>query len=414
VERANQIAGKTFISYRRTRAKEIELLVAALHDRGVPTWQDISNLAMGQAEEDLKEALVDPLISSAILWITPDVVDSPIIRKVEMPELLNRARKEEAFFALLVAAGSLDYDGVAALGKGHVPFDLGQFNICKLNGDPIEHSEAAQVARRVLNQRIEQLHRYLHPDAPLFVRIYSFTPAPFQAGTALTIDWAPRFVNGRTALPGVWEENLLPALKDIVDTIQEKASERAVEITGLLSLPAAVALGCAFLEPRRIKISWRPRQSPDQLWNIDEPRQSSGVVSSLTPDKLEGEDLAVLVSVDNRVGPAFTRSKEHLGINFRAISEIFNPSLPTNVTRHEINSPGEAADIAFIVRQAIITARNQYSEIKRAHLFMAVPVGLAMMIGQLLNTCGMIQTYEFHADNHECPYQPVVLLNPGW
>lgn len=295
-----------------------------------------------------------------------------------------------------------------------MPYDIGEFNISKAAGDPIDHHEAAKIARQILRQRIEMLHRHLPVDEPLIVNIYTGAPPPFQAGNALTIDWTQRFVGGRTALPGAWEDFLLPALKDIVEAIQTQAHERAVEITGLLSLPGAVALGCAFLEPRGIKISWRPRQAPNQFWNIKEPRKSSGFVSTLRPDTLTGEELAVLVSVDNKVSPAFTRSKDYLGVEFRAISEVVNPGLAPDTTRHEINTPGEAADIAFIVRQAIISARNQHPEIKRTHLFMAVPVGLAMMIGQLMNTCGMIQTYEFNADNHECPYQAAVLLNPTW
>ncbi|MEP7341946.1 MAG: SAVED domain-containing protein [Acidobacteriota bacterium] len=412
MQRINQITGRTFISYRRTRVDEIALLVAALHDRGVPTWQDLSNLGMGQAEQSLREALADTVVSSGILWLTPDVADSEMIRKVEMPEIMKRTRDDEAFFALLVAAGKLDYNGVAELGKGYVPYDLGEFNISKVAGDPIDHLEAAKVARLVLRQRIEKLHRHLPADEPLVVNIYTGTPPPFQAGKALTIDWTQRFVGGRTALPGAWEDFLLPALKDIVEAIQTQAPDRAVEATGRLSIPAAVALGCIFLEPRGITISWRPQQASNQFWNIKAPPQTSGFVSTLVPDTLSGEDLAVLVSVDNNVSPAFTHSKPHLATKFRAISEIVNPGLAPGVTRYEINTPGAAADIAYVVRQAIITARNQYPEIRRTHLFMAVPVGLAMMIGQLMNTCGMIQAYEFNADNHA--YQSAVLLNPTW
>jgi WD40 repeat protein len=406
--------GRTFISYRRTRVDEIALLIAALQDRGVPTWQDLSNLGMGQAEENLRKTLGDPMISGGILWLTPDVADSEMIRKVELPLILNRARNDEAFFAVPVAAGGLDFKGAAELGKGYVPYDLGEFNITKVAGDPINHAEAAKVARLVLRQHIEKLHRHLPDDAPLVVNIYTGTPPPFQPDKALIIDWTQRFVGGRTALPGAWEDFLLPALKDIVEAIQTQAPERAVEATGRLSIPAAVALGCIFLEPRGIKISWRPQQALNQFWHIKAPRQTSGFVSTLSPDTLSGEDLAVLVSVDNNINSAFTRSRGHLAARFRAISEIINPGLAPGVTRYEINTAGEAADIAWIVRQAIINARNKHPEIRRTHLFMAVPIGLAMMIGQLMNTCGMIQTYEFNADNHGCPYQPAVLLNPTW
>ena len=90
------------------------------------------------------------------------------------------------------------------------------------------------------------------------------------------------------------------------------------------------------------------------------------------------------------------------------------PYSDPNVTRHEIHTPNVATDIAILVRDAIKHARNQFPDIKTTHLFLAIPVGLAMMIGQLLNTCGLIQTYEYQPDNHECPYQPVIMLNSSW
>jgi hypothetical protein len=120
----------------------------------------------------------------------------------------------------------------------------------------------------------------------------------------------------------------------------------------------------------------------------------------------------VLVSVDNDVTPAFTLSTSHLNVEFRAIAQIANPNLSPDVTRFNISSPGQAADIACVVRQAIVSACNQFSEIRRAHLFMAVPAGLAVMIGQLTNTCVAVQTYEFDR-NRNC-YTPAVLLDPTW
>jgi hypothetical protein len=35
--------GRSFLSYRRARKDEAALLIAAHHDHGIPTWQDIHN-----------------------------------------------------------------------------------------------------------------------------------------------------------------------------------------------------------------------------------------------------------------------------------------------------------------------------------------------------------------------------------
>ena len=59
-----------------------------------------------------------------------------------------------------------------------------------------------------------------------------------------------------------------------------------------------------------------------------------------------------------------------------------------------MDTPGQVADVA---RKTVAAARNMRTEYRitgRIHLFEAVPAGLAMLIGQLLNTLGPVQTYE--------------------
>ena len=39
-----ETTGRSFLSYRRKRRHEAELLITTQHDHGIPTWQDIRNL----------------------------------------------------------------------------------------------------------------------------------------------------------------------------------------------------------------------------------------------------------------------------------------------------------------------------------------------------------------------------------
>jgi hypothetical protein len=76
-------------------------------------------------------------------------------------------------------------------------------------------------------------------------------------------------------------------------------------------------------------------------------------------------------------------------------------------------TPGQAADVAFVVQDGLRIVRREYGNVGNVHLFMAVPAGLAMMVGQLLNTFGSIQTYE-HVLMDGSGYQtPAALLRPG-
>ena len=56
------------------------------------------------------------------------------------------------------------------------------------------------------------------------------------------------------------------------------------------------------------------------------------------------------------------------------------------------------------------SARAQYRVRGKVHLFMAVPVGLAMMIGQLLNILRQVQTYEHVPERATGRYVPAALL----
>ena len=87
--------------------------------------------------------------------------------------------------------------------------------------------------------------------------------------------------------------------------------------------------------------------------------------------------------------PAFAASGPDLP-KLRALIHVRKPGDPP----HRLASAGEAVDLVNKVIAAIKAARRTYREARCTHLFMSVPAGVALMIGQLANTLGPIQTYE--------------------
>lgn len=405
--------GRSFLSYSRSRKHEVELLIAALHDRGVPTWQDVTNLDEEQTEAAIKKTLGDPSTASAILWLTPEVSHSAFIRGIEAPLILERARRrgeQDQFFVIPVLAGGLDYSQIGDVLDPRFSEDLRMWNLRKVDADPISPLEAAQVAKRVLDRRLEAIDRTLPEEEPLRLELFTRpSPPAFKLGTALVLDWLHRF-DGRLAKPGAWDEHLLPALKDIADSVQTRAPRHKVEVTGLAAIPAATALGCSFLAPRGIRIAWR-QPTPgraDQLWSIEESPEPSGFHWELISRDVNARDLAVLVSVAQNVEPGFAASCEDLP-PFRAIVRVAKPG----GDRYDLTTPSQASDVAQVVVAGIRRARIDYRPLGVIHLFMAVPVGLAMMIGQLLNTLGPIQTYEHLPVDAIGRYRAAALLHSG-
>jgi hypothetical protein len=108
--------GRSFLSYRRGRGNEAELLVAAQHDVGIPTWRDVQDLRETPLADELRQVLANPEIANAVLWLTREVAESPVMLRLELPALLERARARDGFFVVPVAAGGLDYGDLAGPG----------------------------------------------------------------------------------------------------------------------------------------------------------------------------------------------------------------------------------------------------------------------------------------------------------
>ena len=400
--------GRSFLSYRRSRAGEAALLLSAQHDHGIPTWQDQKDLTEKPTADELRRILEDRLTANALLWITPDVKDSNMIRKVEVPSILKREAQSDGFFLVPVCAGGIGYKAASEAVDQQLSMDkLEDWNLPKVTGDPISDVEAAGVAQRILRRRLNAIHRQLEPQLPLNITLHTRARPAFQPGTALMIDWSQRF-KGREAESGTWQDVLLPALSEIAAAVRLLGGGRSVVASGLPAIPAATALGVAFLAQAGQKIAWSQYTTgrPEQLWSLEAARENSGFTYKTTERDISAEDLAVLVSVTEDVEPAFAQSPLP---SFRGITKIFHK----DQRRFDITTPGQAADIAYIVEDAMRAARSNHRPLKTVHLFMAVPVGLAMLIGQRLNTFGRVQTYEHIPTDAVGIYKPAALLLPS-
>jgi hypothetical protein len=402
--------GRSFISYRRSRRDEAALLIQAQHDHGIPTWQDIRNLGPVPTEDELRRILTDPSTASAILFITPEVETSAIIREVEVPKIIRRAEARDGFFVVPVAAGGLEFAQAAEVTSNHLSAqNLADWNMHKVPAATVSPTHASDIANRALVQRLDAVHRRLPHGQPLQVGLYVRRPPPIEPGAALVLDWSARFAD-KEATPGIWQDVLLPALERIAKAIRQSAPGREVEAFGLPTLPAAAALGCAFLSTSGLRASWRqiaPGRD-DQLWSLGQPQEDSGFEAQTMSRDPRARDIAVLVSVADNAEPVFVACQKNLPA-LRALVHVVPPA----TYPHIIRTPGEATDVALVVQDGIRTARREYGNIGTVHLFMAVPAGLAMLIGQLLNTFGSVQTYEHVTVDGSGLYKPAALLLPG-
>jgi hypothetical protein len=403
--------GRSFLSYRRTRLNEALLLIEAQHDVGIPTWQDLSDLNEGHTDELLRQVLAADTTANAVCWLTPDIEASDVITRTELPAILKRIDQNDGFFMVPVVAGGLGYQDVTRVVGTYLGLhDLGQWNIRKAASDPISADDAAGVASQVLKRRVQEISKHLAAGEPLRLVLNSRKKPAFEPGVALSLDWTHRF-DGRLANPPeAWREHLLPALETVAKNCEQHASGRRIIAEGLCALPAAVALGSAFLATRRLSLAWRqisPKRAPE-MWSLDEQVESSGFTAHVRSGDVSADDLALLVSVASNVEPAFAASRPRLPA-FRGMLVVTKPgSYP-----HDIETPGKAVDIVRTIAEGLREARDALQPRGTVHLFLAVPAGLAVMIGQTLNTFGPIQTYEHVGTDAVGVYQPAALLAPS-
>lgn len=400
--------GRCFVSYRRVRLSEVERLIRALHEFGVPTWQDLTDLNEQPLEASLRRELVDVNLASGVLWVTPEVAGSPVILNIEVPALADRGKDDELFSLVPVAAGGLSYADAAATARSDISLnDFSTWNIVRVEGDPATDADIEKVATRVLNRRVAAIHKHLPAGEPLIVDVYTRTPAAHHPDATLTIDFTHLF-DGRSAKPGGWDK-VTRALHIVKEALALRAPGRPVHFRGLVGLPAAVALGTTMPATLAMPTAWIQRRPGDEdsLYGLAAKPTPSGFRVDLVDSDYSAVDLAVLVSASENTVPAF-RATRSLG-PFRGIIQV----TPPDGYPHEFNSPGEAVDLAQKLVREIRTARSRYGKVGAVHLFIAGPAGLTFLIGQTLNTLGRVVTYEHLSSSGTGEYVEAVVLTPS-
>ena len=150
--------GRSFLSYRRSRSEEGARLIASQRERGIPTWRDVDDLNTEPTETELRKILRDDNIANAVLWISPETADSPMIRNVEAPIAFERHARDDGFFVVPIAAGGLGYQEAAVAIRNSVSLsNVANWNMIKLEDDPATDPDIAMVANQVLKQRLQAI-----------------------------------------------------------------------------------------------------------------------------------------------------------------------------------------------------------------------------------------------------------------
>lgn len=389
--------GKVFISYRRKRRKETDQLIRALHDRGVPTWRDVDNLVSEPTEGAIRATLNDPQTSGAVLWLTPDIVHSPVIKNVEVPLAVARRRKNDAFWLIIVLADGLNYDGVTELFADSLGGeDLSAWNLTKTSRKWATPLDIQTIANAALEHRVKAVTK---AGPARRVSIHAKGTMLPDPADELALDWTPHFLAGAPT-EASWAA-MAAAAGAVSRQIKKHTSVgQDVHYAGTPSMAAALLLGSTYSTRDGRAPVWMQRQ-PDggayAPWRLaDAPDSAVARSQGWRVDTVFGDmaatDLAVCVSVNDEIAEAFARSRD-ITPPWRAILRIFSER--ERNTRAEPLTAEEAASLVHLVVDEVRAARRQIQGLTSIHLFIAAPAGVSFMLGTTIATLPPITAYEF-------------------
>jgi SMODS-associated and fused to various effectors sensor domain/Cap4 dsDNA endonuclease len=252
---------------------------------------------------------------------------------------------------------------------------------------------------RAISSEQPQTSLWIHGWAK---RHYDLTPT-------VELDWTSHFqIEARSvASPVVWEEKLLPQLRETRTKFAAMTGGTYIDFRGKLPLSASLAVGHIFSEPFGIRFRVeQPSGGEILLWRSDAGTEAFDLHTEETPFDADGSEGIVALSITGNAGPDVLRLASVMPRNFRAFLNL-TPKAGFSAT--SVQSAGQVVSIATQVKELIRRFRT-HRGLTAIHLVLYCPAAVALFLGQRMNALGKVLTWERSADGS---YQPSVTLLTG-
>ena len=380
----------------------------ALRDRGVPTWRDLDDLGPEPTEDELVQTLNGVGIAGAIMLVSPQVAASPMVRVVEAPAILDRYKKRDGFLLKPVLI-NLDYADIdRVLDRPGAFQELSRFDILKVPAESLQAADARRIARAVVKLRLRMI-KAGEPDAPFELGLFS-RRTPGVDGYALRHDVTPYF-DGRFATDRTYG-TIEAALCDSASALAAMGHRIQIAARGNAALPLGVLFGAVY-SPFVFDLAWlqfAPGTSPEN-WSVKTGIEDVDLDIRVSKGDPQSEDLVLAVSINADVEHAVAEYLQTHPLNPRATIHVGLETGPL-----QLGQTMSARQGLKVTYAAIDAARNEKTQLRlkrtNLHLFLACPLGLAVLIGQNLNTFNDCILYE-HIEGGHPAYSEVHRFKPS-
>lgn len=382
-----------FLSYSRDNVKDIGLIARLLKIHGIKTWQDLDNLGTGLSEVRIRTAIQNET-SGLLFYSTQESVSSEFVKQVELKEA-ERAHRDNQHFSI-VPVFHLSISETDASLKGTLTVPMSSFNGAKV--EPPDDPRAIQdAAHRAAELVLQQLN--IEKQDPLPIGLTSKqVPA---AGMSLDIDFTP-FFGDRLPNAEAWNTDFPRALKRVKSALLVRSLTR-LRVHTFAHLSLGFLFGFVFRERTgfSLEIEQTSRGKDKTIWTTSGEALPHGLSMKDYPAQLGSRNLCVKINLVARDDASVAAYADNAGLDYRVLLDVTPPQYP------HFLSGSQAIAIARDLADRIKEIHGKYGT-NSVHLFAAVPLGLAILIGHNLNACGSIQCYEF--DNASREYHPSCVL----
>jgi hypothetical protein len=219
------------------------------------------------------------------------------------------------------------------------------------------------------------------------VSIATLAPDRLAAQAAYAIDWVDRFdgpdayAKRRPRAPATWQQ--LQA--DIEDIPARLGAASHVAITGSLRLAPAFTVGAALRMVTNTDLAVMQRGTP---WPSDAPYSTPITPVATEYDIGQGKDVAIAIEVATTMTADVHAFLQDQHIPVRRLIVLGPPGGPRD---NAVAGPEQACALAVGLRDAARRAAHGHP---RVHLFLATPMGLALLLGQRWNRVVPTIVYE--------------------
>ena len=390
-----------FLSYAREDTEAIGELQLRLNVRGVVCWRDADDLLSGSLfEGEIIQAIKHDADAVAIL-LTPISLTSDFIWNTEIPVALERQAHDPHFHVVPILQDVSFKEVEQRCSDRNLP-DLTRFQAIELTDDGTATNEEGRQARwneaarlilkSALAVRLRRVNADRNRSYEPWISLKTFASTPPTVHLDLDLDWLKVvYEKERLPTPQEWKHVLLPALRDVKQSISEKVPSRRIHVLVQSILPIAIALGFIFRKTARITLLIEGQQ---ETWSSGTQSLEKDPLHVEWLDTGQGDQREAVIAVNaarNRfIRQSVVDALPVLNLTPGYHAYLSHPASSSTGMRDAVHAQAIAEQVGQVAQEL-----SDLHRVKHIHLFIAAPVELAVLIGHQLNALCPITLYEY-------------------